>query len=137
MLSSNCHNRVTVVRDAAQSPEANAYGQLPRNVLQPHIPLRTDLGRSAFRRLERGFPPPAARARPCAGAIMASAHGVMDINDNPRGYPSGSCLDGTGYADGLAGDAIPLGGRVLAGVDAFRAITEPRVVAAFGATIEE
>jgi len=34
--------------------------------------------------------------------------------------------DGTGYPDGLAGDAIPLGARVLAVVDAFEAITSER-----------
>ena len=71
--------------------------------------------------------------------------------------------NGSGYPDGLAGDAIPLGARILAVVDAFGAITEtrpyreartdaeavaeirrcaggqfdPRVVAAFCATIDE
>jgi PAS domain S-box-containing protein/putative nucleotidyltransferase with HDIG domain len=34
--------------------------------------------------------------------------------------------DGTGYPDGLQGEAIPLGARILAVVDAFGAITEAR-----------
>lgn len=71
--------------------------------------------------------------------------------------------DGTGYPDGLKGEAIPLGARILAVVDAFGAITEtrpyraaqtraqaiaeikrcagtqfdPRVVAAFCAVVEQ
>ncbi|MBI5650010.1 MAG: GAF domain-containing protein [Chloroflexi bacterium] len=36
-------------------------------------------------------------------------------------------FDGTGYPDGLAGEAIPLGARILAVVDAFSAITDDRV----------
>ncbi len=36
-------------------------------------------------------------------------------------------LDGTGYPDGLAGDEIPLGSRVIAVCDAFHAMTEDRV----------
>ena len=35
--------------------------------------------------------------------------------------------DGRGYPDGLAGDAIPLGSRVIAVCDAFHAMTEDRV----------
>jgi len=34
--------------------------------------------------------------------------------------------DGTGYPDGLGGEAIPLGARILAVVDAYGAIIEPR-----------
>ncbi len=34
--------------------------------------------------------------------------------------------DGTGYPDGLAGEAIPLGSRIIAVVDAFDAITTDR-----------
>lgn len=36
-------------------------------------------------------------------------------------------FNGSGYPDGLAGDAIPLGARILAVVDAYSAITEDRV----------
>ena len=34
--------------------------------------------------------------------------------------------DGTGYPDGLAGDQIPLGSRIIAVCDAFTAMTSPR-----------
>jgi len=34
--------------------------------------------------------------------------------------------DGTGYPDGLAGDEIPLGARIVAVADAFTAMVEPR-----------
>jgi len=35
-------------------------------------------------------------------------------------------VDGTGYPDGLAGEAIPLGARIVAACDAFDAITSDR-----------
>jgi HD-GYP domain-containing protein (c-di-GMP phosphodiesterase class II) len=34
--------------------------------------------------------------------------------------------DGTGYPDGLAGEDIPLGARIVAAADAFDAMTSPR-----------
>jgi HD-GYP domain-containing protein (c-di-GMP phosphodiesterase class II) len=34
--------------------------------------------------------------------------------------------DGAGYPDGLAGEAIPLGARIVAVADAFDAMTSPR-----------
>jgi diguanylate cyclase (GGDEF)-like protein len=34
--------------------------------------------------------------------------------------------DGTGYPDGLSGEAIPIGARIVAACDAFRAMIEPR-----------
>ena len=34
--------------------------------------------------------------------------------------------DGGGYPDGLSGDEIPLGARIVAVCDAFRAMVEPR-----------
>jgi HD-GYP domain-containing protein (c-di-GMP phosphodiesterase class II) len=35
-------------------------------------------------------------------------------------------FDGSGYPDGLAADAIPLGSRIVAVCDAFHAMTSPR-----------
>ncbi|MGZ5360542.1 MAG: HD-GYP domain-containing protein, partial [Solirubrobacterales bacterium] len=35
-------------------------------------------------------------------------------------------FDGSGYPDGLAGDAIPLGARIIAVCVAFAAMTSPR-----------
>jgi two-component system, cell cycle response regulator len=40
------------------------------------------------------------------------------------------CLDSGGYPDGLAGDQIPLGARIIAVSDAFTAMTSPRPHAA-------
>jgi two-component system, cell cycle response regulator len=39
-------------------------------------------------------------------------------------------LDGSGYPDGLVGDQIPLGARIIAVSDAFTAMTSPRPHAA-------
>jgi HD-GYP domain-containing protein (c-di-GMP phosphodiesterase class II) len=39
-------------------------------------------------------------------------------------------FDGTGYPDGLAADAIPIEGRIVAAADAYAAITARRVYAA-------
>ncbi len=39
-------------------------------------------------------------------------------------------FDGSGYPDGLAGDQIPLGARIIAVCDAFTAMTFPRPYAA-------
>ena len=39
-------------------------------------------------------------------------------------------LDGTGYPDGLAGEEIPMGARIIAVCDAFTAMTFPRTYAA-------
>jgi two-component system cell cycle response regulator len=36
------------------------------------------------------------------------------------------CWDGSGHPDGLAGDQIPLGSRVIAACDAYHAMTSPR-----------
>ena len=36
------------------------------------------------------------------------------------------CWDGTGYPDGLAGEDIPLGARLIAVADVFDALTQPR-----------
>lgn len=41
-------------------------------------------------------------------------------------YAHQESLDGSGYPEGLAGDAIPLGARVIAVADAFEAITSDR-----------
>ena len=39
---------------------------------------------------------------------------------------SHECLDGTGYPDGLSGDQIPIGSRIIAVCDAFDAMTSTR-----------
>jgi len=45
--------------------------------------------------------------------------GVLAVQHHER-------LDGSGYPRGLAGDAISTGGRILAAVDAYHAMTQPR-----------
>lgn len=42
------------------------------------------------------------------------------------GGPRKDLLHGTGYPDGLLGEEIPLGARILAVVDAYSAITDDR-----------
>jgi HD-GYP domain-containing protein (c-di-GMP phosphodiesterase class II) len=44
--------------------------------------------------------------------------------------------DGKGYPDGLAGEAIPLGARILTVVDSFSAITDARVYKAARSEVE-
>ena len=44
----------------------------------------------------------------------------------PSVYHHHECWDGRGYPDGIGGDAIPLGARVVAIVDAFEAMTSDR-----------
>jgi HD-GYP domain-containing protein (c-di-GMP phosphodiesterase class II) len=44
----------------------------------------------------------------------------------PLGRATHECWDGTGYPDGLRGDEIPLGARIVAVCDAFDAMTTER-----------
>jgi HD-GYP domain-containing protein (c-di-GMP phosphodiesterase class II) len=41
-------------------------------------------------------------------------------------YPSHERIDGRGYPDGLAGESIPIGSRIIAVCDAFEAMTSDR-----------
>ncbi len=56
-----------------------------------------------------------------APALAAAAKLVRSTHEH---------FDGTGYPDGLAGERIPLGARVIAVCDAFTAMTSPRPYAA-------
>ena len=56
-----------------------------------------------------------------AGVTRASARGVLAIVRSHH-----ERWDGAGYPDGLAGDGIPLGARVVAVADAFEAMLEHR-----------
>ena len=57
-----------------------------------------------------------------------------DVINRFASYPDGvplvrghhESIDGTGYPDGLKGDAIPIGARILAVADTFDAITSDR-----------
>jgi HD-GYP domain-containing protein (c-di-GMP phosphodiesterase class II) len=58
------------------------------------------------------------------GAAMVVSLGDADLTTIVRHHHER--LDGTGYPDGLAGDDIPLGARVIAVADTFDAITSTR-----------
>ena len=57
--------------------------------------------------------------------IVAPVEKLADVVPLIRGHKEK--FDGTGYPDGLAGDAIPLGARIMAVADAFSAMTDERV----------
>ena len=57
-------------------------------------------------------------------AILRPIADLRDVLPIVRG--SHERWDGGGYPDGLAQDAIPLGARIIAVCDAFRAMVEPR-----------
>jgi HD-GYP domain-containing protein (c-di-GMP phosphodiesterase class II) len=56
--------------------------------------------------------------------ILAAAPALVPVAKIVRS--SHECWDGTGYPDGLSGDAIPLGARIVAVCDAFQAMTSDR-----------
>lgn len=65
------------------------------------------------------------RSHTAKGArIVAAAPGLASVARLVRS--SAEHCDGSGYPDGLAGDAIPLGARVIAVSVAFAAMTQPR-----------
>jgi diguanylate cyclase (GGDEF)-like protein len=65
------------------------------------------------------------RTHPEAGErILAPIASLADVLPIVRG--SHERWDGGGYPDGLGGDAIPIGARIVAVCDAFRAMVEPR-----------
>ena len=61
---------------------------------------------------------------PVQGATMVSAFGDDELTAIVRHHHER--LDGAGYPDRLAGDAIPLGARIIAVADTFDAITSTR-----------
>jgi diguanylate cyclase (GGDEF)-like protein len=56
--------------------------------------------------------------------IVSAAPGLAEVARLVRS--SAERFDGSGYPDGLAGESIPLGARVIAAAVAFAAMTEPR-----------
>jgi len=65
------------------------------------------------------------RSHTAEGArIVAAAPGLAPVARLVRS--SAERFDGSGYPDGLAGDSIPLGARVISVAVAFAAMTEPR-----------
>jgi putative nucleotidyltransferase with HDIG domain len=64
------------------------------------------------------------KRHPVDGADMLSGIGDGDVTAMVRHHHER--LDGTGYPDGLAGDQIPLGARIIAVADTFDAMTSRR-----------
>ena len=65
------------------------------------------------------------RRHTIAGAAILQP--IEDLQDVlPIVRSSHERWDGRGYPDGLAGEAIPLGARIISVCDAFRAMIEPR-----------
>lgn len=79
------------------------------------------LGEAELDEAERAI----ARSHTAVGErIVAAAPGLVPVAHLVRS--SAEHFDGGGYPDGLAGEAIPLGARVIAVAVAFAALTEPR-----------
>jgi two-component system cell cycle response regulator len=71
------------------------------------------------------------RNRPVAGEqIIGAAPGLAPVASLVRS--TAEHFDGSGYPDGLAGDAIPLGSRIIAVAVAYAALTAPRPYRAAG-----
>jgi HD-GYP domain-containing protein (c-di-GMP phosphodiesterase class II) len=67
----------------------------------------------------------AMRVHPAAGAaVLARIGGLEQAAAMVRSHHER--WDGRGYPDGLTGEEIPLGGRILAACDAYRAMVEDR-----------
>ncbi len=65
------------------------------------------------------------KRHPAYGAKMLSQFKILK-NVIPSVYHHHECWDGRGYPDGIRGEAIPLGARIVAIVDAFDAMTSHR-----------
>jgi putative nucleotidyltransferase with HDIG domain len=66
------------------------------------------------------------KSHPAYGAEMLSPFKLIK-SMIPSVYHHHERLDGRGYPDGLRGDAIPLGARIIAIVDAFEVMTSHRI----------
>ena len=76
------------------------------------------------------------KKHPDIGADMIAKHSAMaSLEPIVRGHHER--WDGRGYPDGLAGEAIPLGARILAVSDSYDTITGPRVYRTSSMTVEE
>jgi hypothetical protein len=70
------------------------------------------------------------KRHPVQGAEMLTAVGDAEITAMVRHHHER--IDGRGYPDGLAGEAIPLGARIIAVADTFDAITSNRAYRSAG-----
>jgi HD-GYP domain-containing protein (c-di-GMP phosphodiesterase class II) len=105
----------TELRQAAELHDVGKMG-IPDNIL--HKPGPLEAGEWTFVRRH-----PLIGER-IIGAAPALAHAAKLVRSTHERF------DGTGYPDGLAGEQIPLGARIIAVCDAFTAMTSPRAYAA-------
>jgi GGDEF domain-containing protein len=102
------------IDDVTLAAELQDVGLLaiPESVLEKETPL--DKGEKAM-----------VRSHPVEGErIISAAPGLTTVAHLVRS--SAEHFDGSGYPDGLSGNAIPLGSRVIAVSVAFAAMTSPR-----------
>ncbi|HEV2927746.1 MAG TPA: diguanylate cyclase, partial [Propionibacteriaceae bacterium] len=105
------HDEHTQLRQAAELHDVGKLG-IPEELLHKPDPL--DDEEWAF---VRRHPLIGERIIGAAPALAPAARLVRSTHER---------FDGSGYPDGLAGDQIPLGARVIAVCDAFTAMTSPR-----------
>lgn len=105
--------RCDLIRDAAPMHDIGKVG-IPDTILLKPGPLTAEEIEIMQRHTEIGASILAGSESPLlqVGAIIAQSHHER--------------YDGTGYPQGLAGDAIPLYGRIVAVADVFDALTSPR-----------
>jgi diguanylate cyclase (GGDEF)-like protein len=105
------HDEHTQLRQAAELHDIGKLG-IPEDILHKPAPLEPD--EWAF---VRRHPLIGERIIGAAPALAPAAKLVRSTHER---------FDGSGYPDGLAGDEISLGARVIAVCDAFTAMTSPR-----------
>jgi putative nucleotidyltransferase with HDIG domain len=111
---------------------ARALGMGPRDVaLVRRAAALHDLGKTLVPREILEKPGPltpeelaVVRRHPGDGAALLEGVAAPEVVAMVRGHHER--LDGSGYPDGLAGDAIPLGARIIAVADSFDAMTSTR-----------
>ncbi|HEX2291580.1 MAG TPA: diguanylate cyclase, partial [Pseudonocardiaceae bacterium] len=109
------HDEHTQLRQAAELHDVGKLG-IPEEIL--HKPAPLDADEWAF---VRRHPLIGERIIGAAPALAPAARLVRSTHER---------FDGSGYPDGLAGDQIPLGARIIAVCDAFTAMTSSRPYAA-------
>ena len=109
------HDEHTQLRQAAELHDVGKMG-IPEEIL--HKPAPLDAEEWAF---VRRHPLIGERIIGAAPALAPAARLVRSTHER---------FDGSGYPDGLAGEQIPLGARIIAVCDAFTAMTSSRPYAA-------
>lgn len=124
--SVNVADHVVAIHEELGTPQAEIerryLGALLHDIGKTAIPLNI-LGKPAALSAEEFE---MIRAHPAMGAdVVGAISGLRDLRDEIMHHHER--IDGGGYPDGLAGDAIPFAARVLAVADAYDAMTSERV----------